>query len=137
MDQPAERLFTVEEAQALLDAELRDLAGRMVDLRARSRDLEERWRRLVIAIGSNGGNFEKPEVRRLRADVEAAHADLRETVARFTDQGVQVKDMDSGLIDFPALVDGEPALLCWRVGEDRIGFWHTVDGGFAGRRPLE
>src|SRR5690348_497188 len=109
----------------------------MVELRARSRDLAERWRRLGIAIGSDGGNFEKPEVRRLRADIETAHAELRETVARFTDQGVQVKDLDSGLIDFPALVDGEPALLCWRVGEDRIGFWHTVDGGFAGRRPLE
>ena len=53
----AERLFTLEEAQALLDAELRAEAERMVDARARGRDLEGRWRRLVIAIGSNGGNF--------------------------------------------------------------------------------
>jgi len=58
-----ERLFTLEEAQALLDGELRAEAERMVDARARGRDLESRWRRLVITIGSNGGNFEKPEVR--------------------------------------------------------------------------
>jgi hypothetical protein len=132
-----ERLFTLEEAQALLDAELRGPAERMVELRARSRDLEERWRRLVLAIGSNGGNFETPEVRRLQAEVEAAHAELRDLVAGFTDQGVQVKDMDTGLIDFPAVVDGQAALLCWRVGEERIAHWHTPEDGFAGRRPLE
>ncbi|HYX84959.1 MAG TPA: DUF2203 domain-containing protein [Gaiellales bacterium] len=131
-----ERLFTVAEAQELLDRELRAEAERMVEACARGRDLEARWRRLVISIGSNGGNFAKPEVRELRAELEQAHAELGEIVQRFTDQGVQVKDIDSGLIDFPAEIDGEPALLCWRVGEERIEFWHTLDGGFAGRRPL-
>ena len=134
---PDERLFTVSEAQALLDGELRAEAERMVEVRARSRDLESRWRRLVIAIGSNGGNFEKPEVRRLRAELKATHEELAEIVKRFDDHGVQVKDLDSGLIDFPTVIDGEPALLCWRVGEQRIDFWHTLEGGFAGRQPLE
>jgi hypothetical protein len=132
-----ERRFTLAEAQELLDTELRALAERMVEARARSRDLESRWRRLVIAIGSNGGNMERPEVRELRETVEASHAELNDIVARFTDQGVQVKDMDRGLIDFPADVDGEDALLCWHVGEPRIAFWHSPDDGFAGRRPLE
>ena len=133
----AERLFTLEEAQALLDSELRAEAERMVEARARGRDLEGRWRRLVIAIGSNGGNFEKPEVRKMRADLRAAADELTEILGKFAEHGVQVKDPDTGLIDFPAQVGGEPALLCWRVGEDRIEFWHTLDGGFAGRRPIE
>ena len=132
-----ERRFTLAEAKELLDTELRALAERMVEACARSRDLESRWRRLVIAIGSNGGNMERPEVRELRETVEASHADLNEIVARFTAEGVQVKDMDRGLIDFPAKVDGQDALLCWQVGEPRIGYWHSPDDGFAGRRPLE
>jgi hypothetical protein len=132
-----ERRFTLAEAQELLDGELRALAERMVEVRARSRDLESRWRKLVIAIGSNGGNMERPEVRELRETVEASHAELNEIVARFTADGVQVKDMDTGLIDFPAEVDGQDALLCWQVGEPEIGFWHSPDDGFAGRRPLE
>jgi hypothetical protein len=132
-----ERLFTLEEAQALLDSELRALAERMVEVRARGRDLEGRWRRLVIAVGSNGGNFEKPAVRKLRAELRQAADDLTAALDVFAGHGVQVKDPDTGLIDFPAEIDGEPALLCWRVGEERIEFWHTLDGGFAGRRPIE
>jgi hypothetical protein len=132
-----ERLFTLEEAQALLDSELRAEAERMVEVRARGRDLEGRWRRLVIAVGSNGGNFEKPEVRKLRAELRQAADDLTAALDVFAGHGVQVKDPDTGLIDFPAEIDGEPALLCWRVGEERIEFWHTLDGGFAGRRPIE
>ena len=131
------RLFTLEEAQALLDSELRAQAERMVEVRARGRDLEGRWRRLVIAVGSNGGNFEKPEVRKLRAELRQAADDLTAALDVFAGHGVQVKDPDTGLIDFPAEIDGEPALLCWRVGEERIEFWHTLDGGFAGRRPIE
>jgi hypothetical protein len=131
-----ERRFTLDEAQRLLDTELRALAEQMIEARARSRDLESRWRKLVIAIGSNGGNMERPEVRDLRSAVEASHAELNEIVGRFTDQGVQVKDMDRGLIDFPAEVEGEDALLCWHVGEERIGYWHSPEDGFAGRKPL-
>jgi hypothetical protein len=131
-----ERRFTLEESQALLDEGLRALAERMVEVRARSRDLEARWRRVVIAIGSNGGNMNRPEVRELRASVESAHEELNEIVTRFTDQGVQVKDLDRGLIDFPSTVEGQEALLCWHVGEPRIAFWHSPEDGFAGRKPL-
>ena len=134
---PPERHFTLETAQALLDAELRAEAERMVEVRTRGRDIEGRWRRLVIAIGSNGGNFEKPEVRKLRAELRQAAEDLAAVLSVFAEHGVQVKDPDTGLIDFPTEIDGEPALLCWRVGEERIEFWHTLDGGFAGRRPIE
>jgi hypothetical protein len=49
---------------------------------------------------------------------------------------VEVKDIDEGLVDFPALQNGETVLLCWKLGEDEIRYWHTLEGGFAGRRPL-
>ena len=80
-----ERRFTLEEAQALLDAELRALAERMVEAaRAEPRPRGAAGGKLVIAIGSNGGNMERPEVRELRAAVRQAHAELHEIVGRFT-----------------------------------------------------
>jgi hypothetical protein len=61
-------------------------------------------------------------------------------MARLVDEiashGAQVKDLDTGLIDFPALRHGETVLLCWQLGEDEIAWWHSVEDGFAGRRPL-
>ena len=52
------------------------------------------------------------------------------------DLGLLVKDLDAGLVDFPSVRDGEEVLLCWRLGEDEVAFWHGYDDGFAGRRPL-
>ncbi len=130
------RRFTVEEAQALLDERVRDMAERMVADRAASRDLESRWNAIVITIGSNGGDLRRAEVAALREEVRAAHAALRGLLAELDELGVQVKDMDRGLLDFPAEVEGQDALLCWQVGEPRIAFWHRPEDGFAGRRPL-
>jgi hypothetical protein len=132
----SERAFTLVEAQALLDERVREMAERMVSDRARSRDLEARWNAVVIAIGSNGGNLRKAEVGELREQLQDSHRELRKLLADLDELGVQVKDMDSGLIDFPAVIDGQDALLCWQVGEHRIEFWHTPEDGFAGRRPL-
>jgi hypothetical protein len=50
--------------------------------------------------------------------------------------GVQVKDLEQGLLDFPSVMDGQTVLLCWKLGEKEIGFWHTPEDGFAGRKPL-
>jgi hypothetical protein len=130
------RTFTLDEAQALLDARVREMAERLVEDRAASRILESRWNAVVIAIGSNGGNLRKAEVQELRGQLEESHRELRALLAELNELGVEVKDADRGLIDFPAVMDGQDVLLCWQVGEPRIGFWHTSDGGFAGRRPL-
>jgi hypothetical protein len=132
----SERRFTLEEAQALLDERVREMAERMVAERADSRGLESRWNALVIAIGSNGGDLRRKEVAALREALESAHASLRELLAEFDELGIQVKDVDRGLLDFPSEVDGQDALLCWHVGEPRIAFWHTPEDGYAGRRPL-
>jgi hypothetical protein len=132
----AQRLFTVAEAQALLDERVRALAERLVSTRARARPLEKRWRTLVVKIGSNGGDLSRQEAEGLRTRLEALTADSRGLLGDLDALGVEVKDPDTGLLDFPSRVDGEDALLCWRVGEERIAFWHRPQDGFAGRRPL-
>ena len=52
-------------------------------------------------------------------------------------QGAIVKDLDEGLVDFPAVRDGEEILLCWRLGEEEVAYWHGLEEGFAGRQPLD
>lgn len=108
----------------------------MVEIAREMKPLRTRWQRIVIAIGSNGGGLEKRDAEQLRAKLERLSAELDATIAEITGQGVQVKDVERGLVDFPAVMEGEPALLCWHVGEERISFWHGEDEGFAGRRPL-
>jgi hypothetical protein len=132
----ADQLFTLAEAQDLLDRSVRDLAERMVALRAASREREARWQKVVLAVGSNGGSLPVREVKELRRQLEHDRELLRELVRGLVQLGVQVKDLDRGLVDFPSRIDGRPALLCWQVGEERIAFWHTPEEGFAGRRPL-
>ena len=91
---------------------------------------------LVTRIAGNGGDFDPGEA---RADAELFEREA-EAAARCVERleaiGVLVKDLDSGLVDFPALHDGEEVLLCWRAGEDEVAFWHGADEGFAGRKPL-
>ncbi len=115
---------------------MRALAERMVEVAGRMKPLRTRWQRIVIAIGSNGGGLEKRDAEGLRERLEALSAEVGSIVNEITAHGVQVKDPERGLLDFPSLVDGQDALLCWHVGEERIGFWHGLEDGFAGRRPL-
>jgi hypothetical protein len=131
-----DRTFTLAEAQALLDEVVRPLAERMVELCAAVEPLQREWRTIVIAIGSNGGGLDHERASELRESLEQAQAEVGELVEEVLALGVQVKDPTQGLLDFPAVIDGQPALLCWLVGEERIGFWHTLEGGFAGRQPL-
>ena len=70
-------------------------------------------------------------------EIDTLTEKLAEAAAELEDLGVEFKGIDLGLVDFPTMMDGELAYLCWSYGEDRIGFWHSPDGGYAGRRPLE
>jgi hypothetical protein len=110
------RYFTVSEANALLPT-VRQIVERMVELRRQQESSD--------ATSTNGGAPQSP----LRARIAACLEELERL-------GVQVKDLDTGLVDFPALRDGEEILLCWRLGEDEVAWWHTLDGGFAGRQPI-
>jgi hypothetical protein len=90
----------------------------------------------VIRIAGNGGDLSPGEVRDAAAAVEREVATIAECVAALEAAGVQVKDMDEGLVDFPARHAGRDILLCWKVGEPAVSYWHGLDEGFAGRKPL-
>jgi len=132
-----EPVYTPAEAQLLLDEVIRRLAERLVALRAETEPMRRRWQQIVVAIGSNGGELDKAETERLRETLEQAQREVSEILTEIDAHGVQVKDPDRGLLDFPTVVEGRPALLCWQVGEERIEFWHTIEDGFAGRQPIE
>lgn len=121
-----ERVYTVEEADAMLP-ELQETLERMREAR---RVIVRSGERVRGAIAGNGGGSEG------REHMDALST-LRAGVENLSDRGIVVRDVEAGLLDFPCLRDGRPAFLCWRLGEEHVGFWHPPDTGFAGRRPLE
>jgi hypothetical protein len=74
---------------------------------------------------------------RRRAERDTAVQEAKDTLAEIDSIGVQVKDLEEGLLDFPSVMDGKPMLLCWKLGEPAIAHWHTEEEGFAGRKPLD
>ena len=131
----ADRYFTVEEANELL-AQVRPLAEQMVSHRRSLALATVRHARIAATIATNGGGVRPHEVDRLQETIEAEAAHVVRCVEALQALGILVKDLDEGLVDFPALRGEEEVLLCWRLGEDEVGFWHSVEDGFAGRRPL-
>jgi hypothetical protein len=129
------RHFTPEEANAEL-AEVRPLVERMVELRRTHVTALARQEELEGSIRGNGGGIPPAVLAAAASEVEEVEGKLAEVVDEIAEHGAQVKDLDEGLIDFPALYRGETVLLCWKLGEDEIGYWHSVEDGFAGRRPL-
>jgi hypothetical protein len=131
----AELHFTVAEANALLER-VRPLVEQMVEHRRELGIALERRERLGELTGSNGGGFHLRVPGEVDAAVSEAADGIKRCVEELTALGIQVKDLDTGLVDFPSWRDGEEVLLCWRLGESEIAWWHTLDGGFAGRQPL-
>jgi len=129
------RHFTPAEANAAL-AQVRPLVERMVATRAEHVASLERQEELEGRIRGNGGGIPPAELAETAAEVDRLARELARVVDDLGGLGVQVKDLDEGLVDFPALRRGETVLLCWKLGEDEIGYWHTLEAGFAGRRPL-
>jgi hypothetical protein len=123
-----DRHFTREEAQALLPVlgplleALRDAKDSLTDAEAHSV--------LAEASAGNGGGIEGRQV-------GEAFLRVRGMLGELTERGIVVRDIDRGLIDFPAILEGGEAYLCWRLGENTVGYWHGLDEGFAGRRPLD
>jgi hypothetical protein len=116
---------------------VRPLVERMVEHARRLSVLQDSQRKLVLRIGSNGGDLTPTDVRDVQAQLEREAEALRQCVAAIEGRGAIVKDYDSGLVDFPSERDGRRVLLCWRLGEDEVGYWHGEDAGFAGRQPLD
>ena len=122
------RHYTPEQANALLPKlkpllrELRDAKDRLTDAEAHSV--------LADAAAANGGGGEGRQVGEAFLEVRAMLAELEALE-------IVVRDLDRGLVDFPAIVEGREVYLCWELGEDEIGFWHDLEGGYGGRRRLD
>jgi hypothetical protein len=129
------RHFTPEEANAELE-HVRPLVEQLVAIRREHMQALERQEELEGKIRGNGGGIPPAELAAATAEVDGLARRLARVVDEITTHGAQVKDLDSGLVDFPALHHGETVLLCWQLGEDEIAWWHRVDDGFEGRRPL-
>ena len=99
-------------------------------------DAQRRQAELVARVASNGGGLEPPDVAAAAVEVQQASAELVAVLEELERVGVQVKDLDRGLVDFPCPHRGRLVLLCWELGEDEVAFWHGADEGFAGRKPL-
>lgn len=127
--------FTPEEANAALER-VRPLAERMVALRKRLASEQRRQAELAVVVAGNGHGNAARDYATLTRRLEEGTGELLACAGEIQELGAIVKDLEEGLVDFPWLRDGEEVLLCWRVGEEEIGFWHPVDEGFSGRRPL-
>jgi hypothetical protein len=124
------KIFTVQEANALLP-NVRTIVGKIQREHRRISRYREDAKKAADAAERGGGGF---------VDGVAYAAILTELTTQLTELealGVQLKDFDRGLVDFPSLRDGRVVLLCWQIGEgDELEWWHDVDAGFAGRTPL-
>jgi hypothetical protein len=122
------RYFTLDEANALIE-ELRPLVGRMLEVRQELLNLQPELEPVLRKVLGNGGN-------QVASQAAVYFEELRELVDRIQESGVELKDINSGLLDFRSLRGGREVYLCWRYGEEAISFWHDIDAGFAGRQPL-
>ena len=131
------KTFTLSEAQTLLPV-LEALLLKARAAGARAGELEREMQQLSQRIFMSGGmHVDVSAAARRRAEREKSMKEAEDTLAEIDEIGVQVKDLEKGLLDFPCLMDGQTVLLCWKLGEKEIGFWHTTDAGFAGRQPLD
>jgi hypothetical protein len=123
-----ERHYSVEEANSMLPTvkpvlqKLRDAKDLLVD--------DDAHELLSDAAPANGGG----EAGR---QVGEAFLEVRRLLSTLEEADIVVRDIDRGLIDFPAILGGEEVYLCWELGEDAVGFWHDIETGYRGRQPLE
>ena len=130
------KIFTLSEAQTLLPV-VEALLCRAQAAGVRAGEMDQEMQELNQRIFMAGGmHVNVSHAARRRAEREKALQEARDTLAEMDEIGVQVKDLEKGLLDFPAVMDGQEVLLCWKLGEKEIGYWHTEEEGFAGRKPL-
>ncbi len=131
------KTFTLDEAQAMLPL-VEALLRRAQESKRAAEAVEAQLGAMQHRIAESGGmRVDLGAVAKLRAESEVDMRRLSETMTEIDDIGVQVKDLDAGLLDFPYRLDDEVVLLCWRTGEPAIEHWHTVESGFQGRQPVD
>ena len=120
-----DKRYSPAEANTLLPY----LAPTLVELREKFEEASRIRQQVAAAASSNGGSHE-------REDWAMTLARVSELLERLQEWELEVRDISQGLVDFPTVVDGEDAWLCWRLGEPEVAYWHSQDTGFANRRPL-
>jgi hypothetical protein len=132
-----QKTFTLNEAQTLLPV-LRTLLTRAIDGKQTVEQSEKELQDLNHRILLSGGLFvDVPKIARRRAERDKAVQGTKDALAEIEAIGVQVKDLDLGLLDFPCIVDDKIVLLCWKLGEEKIEYWHGVEEGFRGRKRID
>lgn len=138
----ARRSFSVAEVESLIPT-LERIFTHVLQLRAALRLHEQQLDRLGIKLSrdvleeTTTPAREKAEVRNAKAMFRGYYQALADELAQVTELGGEVKDLEIGLVDFPGKRGDEEILLCWKLGEKGLGFWHTAESGFAGRRPID
>ena len=131
------RTFTLQDAQMLLPT-LESLLRTAINSKKLIEDVDTEMQDLAHRVFLNGGTLVNVvEVARRKAEREKAVQRAKDAIAEIHATGVQVKDIDIGLLDFPCKVEGEILLLCWKLGEEKITHWHSTEEGFAGRKPID
>ena len=133
----ANRTFTLEEAQSLLPV-LESLLRAAISAKKLMEEVAAEHQALTHRVFLNGGTYlDVVPLARRKAERVRAEQRARDALAEIDSIGVQVKDLNIGLLDFPCEVDGKIVLLCWKLGEKSITHWHSTEEGFAGRKPID
>ncbi len=133
----SDRTFNLDEAQSLLPV-LESLLRTAISGKRLMEEVEAEMQALTQRIFLNGGtHLDVVATARRKAERTKAEQRAKDALAEIDSIGVQVKDIDIGLLDFPCIVDGQVVLLCWKMGEDAITHWHSPEEGFAGRKPID
>ena len=131
------KLFSLGEAERLR-VQLEPILIEAIELRRKLGDLDEQLGKLAERIQRSGGLMVSYEdAAKVRIQRNNAEENIRDALERIHSTGCVVKDLEVGLLDFPARIEGEDVYLCWKLGEDRIRFYHRQDEGFAGRKPID
>ncbi len=133
----ADKYFDRKEAEGLLSTIapwLEEARSEKQTIEAFKNELAQVASRIMVMGGTSPS---LGELLRKKTEHDEASERLVEIVNRIQETGVLVKDLDIGLVDFPSLLEGEEIYLCWKLGEDHIAFWHGIDEGFTGRKPLD
>ncbi|HET7209151.1 MAG TPA: DUF2203 domain-containing protein [Terriglobales bacterium] len=131
------RTFTLDQAQSLLPV-LESLLRSAINGKKLIEEVDAEMQDTAHKVFLKGGVLLNiVHLARRKAEREKAIQGVKDAVAEIDATGVQVKDIDIGLLDFPCRVEGEIVLLCWKLGEKAITHWHSTDEGFAGRKPID
>ncbi|HEY6271858.1 MAG TPA: DUF2203 domain-containing protein [Terriglobales bacterium] len=134
---PKMKTFTIDQAHRLLPV-LKSLLKRSMEGKQLIDQVDKELQDLKHRILLSGGlSVDVPAIARRRAERDKAVQDTKDAIAEINSIGVQVKDLDIGLLDFPCAVEDQVVLLCWKYGEERIQYWHGLEEGFKGRKPID